>query len=61
MFLLTSVMFSLFDFFTLEDGTKEHGPHKMICRCRPWFGSVWSGSERSGSVLHHEFKTTSHI
>jgi len=29
---------------------------KMICWCRPWFGSAWSGS-----ALHHEFKTTSHI
>jgi len=29
----------------------------MISRCRPWFDSAWSGSERSGlarsgSVLH---------
>jgi len=50
---LSNTVFSMLDFFTLEDGTnyefmpsnisKESRSHMTIWRCRPWFVSAWYG------------------
>jgi len=36
----------------LQNISEEQRSHMMIGWCRPWFGSVWSGSEQTGSALH---------
>ena len=35
---------------TLHSNLEEQKSHMMIWRCRPRFGSTWSGSEQSGLV-----------
>jgi hypothetical protein len=40
--------------------SEEWRSHMMIWRCRPWFGSTWSGSEQSDLALHTKIKM-SHI
>jgi len=63
-------LFSLLDFLALEDRTNRLSQnvgkelllyavqyfryHMIMWQCGPWFGSTWSGSERSGLMLHEQ-------
>jgi len=52
--------------FMLLSIPEEHRPHMTIWRCRPWFGSAWSGQSDLvwHSLVEHsvcKFRTTSHI